>query len=122
MRKYLIVCLLAALGLLGLTAGCASSLARTGAVHEFNLTARQFAFDPGELRVKKGERVRIVVRSTDVTHGFAISEYRINRQIPPGEPVTIEFMANKPGRFVIYCTVFCGTDHAGHKGVLVVEG
>lgn len=113
--------LLALGGLLLLLAGCAARTGQVGQVREFRLTTRQFAYEPREIRVKKGDRVRITITSTDVTHGFGIAEYGINRQTPPGQPVTVEFVADKPGRFAIFCTVFCGTGHAEHKGVLVVE-
>jgi heme/copper-type cytochrome/quinol oxidase subunit 2 len=102
-------------------AGCTSAPDKDASVREFHLTTRQFQYEPAEVRVKKGDRVRLNVTSTDVTHGFGIAEYRINRQTPPGQTVTIEFIADKPGRFVIYCTVFCGTGHAEHKAVLIVE-
>lgn len=103
---------------LAVVAGCSRP---GGTVHEVHVSARQFAFDPGEVRVRQGERVRLIITSADVTHGFSILEYSINRQVAPGQTVVVEFTADKPGRFPIYCSVFCGTGHAQHRGVLVVD-
>ncbi len=90
-------------------------------VREIRIVASQFAYDPPEVRVKKGEKVRLVVTSKDVVHGLAIREYNVNRQITAGQEIAVEFEANREGRFFMYCTVFCGVGHADHKGVLVVE-
>lgn len=102
-------------------AGCSPAGGAPAGVRTVRLVARQFAFEPPEVRVKKGERVRLVVTSADVTHGLAILEYNINRQVPPGQEVAVEFTASREGTFTLFCTVFCGTDHAAHKGRLVVE-
>lgn len=112
--------LAAALALVLAVAGCSRSGGGTAA-REVRMVARQFAWDPPAVRVKKGERVRLVLTSRDVTHGLAILEYNINRQIPPGQEVVVEFTATREGKFSMFCTVFCGADHAGHKGLLVVE-
>ena len=85
------------------------------------ITARQFAYDPATIRVRAGTRVRLVLRSVDVTHGLAIREYGINLVATPGDAAAATFVADKPGRFPIYCTVYCGTGHPEHQGVLIVE-
>ena len=47
-------------------------------VKEFNVTAKQYEFIPGEIIVNKGDRVILHLKSIDVTHGFSILDYYIN--------------------------------------------
>ena len=41
-------------------------------VHDVQIVAARFAFEPATIEVRAGERVRLVIRSTDVVHGFSI--------------------------------------------------
>ena len=90
-------------------------------VREIEMTAMQWQFNPSVIRVKQGERVRIRIKSTDVAHGFAIREYNINEVIRGGEEKVIEFVADKKGEFIFYCSVPCGVGHANMRGKLIVE-
>ena len=38
--------------------------------HHIEVTAKRFSFDPGDLTLKKGEPVVLVLRSVDVAHGL----------------------------------------------------
>ena len=89
-------------------------------VREIRVTARQWEFDPNPIKVKLGEKVRLIVKSEDVTHGMAIPEFGINEVLPPGKEVVIEFQATKKGTFPFFCSVACGEGHAGMRGSLVV--
>lgn len=91
-------------------------------VKEFRLTAKQFAFEPGIIEVNKGDKVRLIVTSIDVPHGFSIPEYGINERLEPNKQVTIEFVADKEGTFTFFCSVVCGSGHSGMKGKLIVKG
>ena len=95
--------------------------AQSGEVKEFKMTAKQFAFEPSTIEVNKGDKVRLIVTSTDVPHGIAIKEYGINQRLDVGKPVTIEFIADKQGTFTAYCSVFCGTGHKDMKGKIIVH-
>src|SRR3989338_7171479 len=68
-------------------------------------SASQFVFDPETVEVNKGDKVRLIITSTDVPHGIAIPEYGINEKLPVGKPVTIEFTADKVGTFNSFCSV-----------------
>lgn len=91
-------------------------------VREIKIITKQFDYEPPVIHIKQGERVRLVVESADVIHGFGILEWHVNRQVIPGEPAIIELQPDKPGEYQIVCTVFCGSGHAFHKGMIVVEG
>lgn len=88
---------------------------------EFKITAKQFEFDPSIIEANKGDKVRLIVTSMDVPHGFSIPEYGINERLDPGVPKTIEFVADMGGTFTVYCSVFCGSGHSGMKGKLIVQ-
>ena len=85
------------------------------------ITASRFEFTPSEIEVSVGESVRLLIRSTDVVHGFGIPTLGIQAQIPPGaDPVAIDFVAAEPGRHQFACFVFCGAGHGGMNGILTI--
>jgi cytochrome c oxidase subunit 2 len=89
-------------------------------VHEVQVVASRFAFEPATIEVAAGESVRLVVRSKDGTHGFAIPKLKIDLHVPGnGEPVTAEFTAPAAGEYEITCSEFCGRGHAQMKAMLV---
>lgn len=73
------------------------------------------------ITVRKGDTIILRIKSLDVPHGFAIEEFGINVFNPPGETVEVKFVARQTGSFTFFCTVFCGTGHPNHKGVLMVQ-
>ena len=85
------------------------------------VVARRFAFEPAEIQVSVGERVRLLVRSADGLHGIEIKKVKVAKEIPRGtKPVAIEFTAEEAGRYPILCSEFCGDGHDDMKGTLVV--
>jgi cytochrome c oxidase subunit 2 len=92
-----------------------------GGIRIIGLKASKFKFEPEPIVVKKGERIRLVATSTDVTHGIAISEYKVNLVIPVGKTVSQEFTADKEGRFPTHCSVFCGPGHGKMRGTFIVK-
>ena len=90
-------------------------------VKEFRITAKQFSFEPSTIEVNKGDKVRLVITSMDVPHGFSIAEYKINERLDVGKSATIEFTADKEGTFTDFCSVFCGSGHSNMKGKLIVK-
>ena len=106
------------------TALTAPRLAAAGQpVHEVQVTASRFAFEPAIIQVVAGEPVRLVVRSKEGSHGFAIPRLKIDLQVPDsGEPVTVDFTAPAAGEYEIACSEFCGRGHAQMKAALVSVG
>jgi len=87
----------------------------------FEITARKFQFEPAVLEVTQGERVRLTLRAMDGTHGFALKPFKVKAVLPAsGEPVTVEFVADKVGTFGFACSEYCGSGHSRMKGRLVV--
>jgi cytochrome c oxidase subunit 2 len=94
-----------------------------GPVHEVQITASRYAFDPVTIQVNAGEPVRIVIRSKDGAHGFSIPKLKIDVQVPKnGDPATVEFTAPPPGRYEIACSEFCGSGHGQMNAALLSVG
>ena len=94
----------------------------TQGVHEIQVTLRKYEFSPGSLRVKKGERVRLIMAAVDHDHGFKLDDFEINQKVRKGTTAIVEFTADKSGTFQFRCSNVCGLGHRGMKGTLVVEG
>jgi cytochrome c oxidase subunit 2 len=89
-------------------------------IHEIQITASRYAFDPVTIQVTAGEPVRVVIRSTDGVHGFSIPKLKIDVQVPKsGDPVTVEFTAPAVGHYEIACSEFCGSGHGHMKAALI---
>lgn len=84
------------------------------------LVARQWSFYP-ILRLKRGERYRLHVSSTDVQHGFALLPMNMNFQILPGYDHVLTIRPTTAGDFRIICNEFCGADHHKMVGRIIVE-
>ena len=82
--------------------------------------ARSFAFDPDEIRATEGEKLAIVLTSTDILHDFTIDELDAHVLAKAGKTETGGFTATEAGRFDFYCSV-PGHRRAGMEGTLVVE-
>lgn len=102
-------------------------IAQPGQVKEFTMTsyyspeAKRAYFSLTELKVNRGDRVRIKVTNTMGMHDFVIDEYGIRRDTPLNEEQVIEFVADKGGDFVYYCSR-PGHRAGGQWGTLKVAG
>ncbi len=93
----------------------------TPGVHEIHVMLKKYEFNPGALRVRKGEQVRLIMVATDHDHGFKLDDFKIDQKIKKGTTVVVEFTADKTGTFQFHCSNVCGFGHRGMKGTLVVE-
>lgn len=90
-------------------------------VREIKMTAKKYEFNPEEIPVKQGERVRLLVTATDRKHGFQIEALGLKTELPEGKETAVEFTADKPGTYEFKCSVRCGWRHGSMKGRLIVE-
>jgi cytochrome c oxidase subunit II len=90
-------------------------------VHEIQVTLRKYEFNPGSLRVRKGEQVRLILAAVDHDHGFKLDDFNVNQKVLKGRTVVVEFTADKAGTFQFRCSNVCGLGHRNMKGLLVVE-
>ena len=92
-----------------------------GRIHEVTVVAERFQFTPSEIVVAQGETVRLTFRAVDVPHGIVIAALGVRAVARPDqEAVTVEFVADTPGRYRFACSVFCGSGHGEMRGVLTV--
>src|SRR3989338_4384005 len=92
----------------------------TPAIKEFSMVAKQWEFVPSSITVKKGDRVKLSIKSTDVAHGFTLTAFGISERLEPNKTVVVEFVADKVGTHSFFCSVSCGSGHGGMRGQLVV--
>jgi len=90
-------------------------------VHEIQMTAKRYEYNPNVITVKKGEHVKLIITALDRDHGFKLEAFGINQKLKKGDPTIIEFTADKAGTFEFKCSEFCGMGHGRMKGKLVVE-
>jgi len=88
---------------------------------EFNVVAKNWEFIPGTIEVNQGDRVILHLESIDTFHGIALPDFNVNAQLPPGEIIDIEFIADKQGTFNFFCSVPCGSGHKSMGGQLIVN-
>ena len=81
------------------------------APQRIDITAKRFAFTPGEITIKKGQPVVLVLKSADVNHGLRFRDFGINVQVKAGGTIEVRFTPDKTGDFVGHCSVFCGAGH-----------
>lgn len=72
------------------------------------------------LHVPVDRDVRLTMISQDVVHSFFVPEFRIKQDVLPGRYTTTWFRATKPGRYHLFCAEYCGTQHSGMIGEIVV--
>ncbi len=77
--------------------------------------------DNGELRLPLGQPVKLLLRSKDVLHNFAIAEIRIKMDLVPGMVTHAWFTPTRTGSFDLLCQELCGIAHFAMRGRMVIE-
>ncbi len=88
----------------------------------FTVESSNFTFDIKEIKVKKGDKVKIVLKNKEGLHDWVVDEFNggKTKQLKAGEEDTIEFVADKVGTFEYYCSVMKHRQ-MGMVGKLIVE-
>jgi cytochrome c oxidase subunit 2 len=73
-----------------------------------------------ELHVPLGQPFKVVLTSEDVIHSFFVPEFRIHQDVLPNRYTSTWFQATKPGTYHLFCSQYCGTNHAGMIGSVIV--
>jgi len=93
----------------------------TEEIQTVNLEAGSFYYKPNVITVKKGQKVRIVMKAADQMHNFNIDELGVKLPIvKSGNTGTVEFTADKLGTFEYYCSVVQHRAN-GQVGKLIVQ-
>jgi len=72
------------------------------------------------LHVPLGRDVKMIMSSQDVIHSFYVPAFRIKQDVLPGRYTTTWFRATKVGTYHLFCAEYCGTEHSGMIGEVVV--
>lgn len=92
-----------------------------GTAKEFVVAGSPFKFSVSEIKVKRGDKVRIVFQNNQGMHDWVVDEFNARTKVlQAGQTDTVEFIADKTGTFEYYCSVN-GHRQMGMKGNLVVE-
>jgi cytochrome c oxidase subunit 2 len=86
-----------------------------------SITARRFEFVPSTITLKRGETVRLLVTSDDVTHGFFQRVLKIDADLVPGKTSEFTLTPETAGTFPVICHHFWGAQHGNMKMTIVVE-
>jgi cytochrome c oxidase subunit 2 len=62
----------------------------------------------------------MIMTSQDVIHSFYVPAFRIKQDVIPGRCTTAWFRASRPGTYHLFCAEYCGTQHSGMIGQVVV--
>jgi len=73
-----------------------------------------------ELHIPVGQNVKMIMTSQDVIHSFYVPAFRIKQDVLPGRYTTAWFHATKPGTYHLFCAEYCGSQHSGMIGQVVV--
>ena len=73
-----------------------------------------------ELHVPLGRPVKLIMTSQDVIHSFFVPDFRIKQDVLPNRYTTTWFQATKTGQYRLFCTQYCGTEHAQMTGYVYV--
>lgn len=77
------------------------------------MTAGRWYYLPNMLRLDAGQPYRFRMMALDITHGASIQFGKGGRmmRLQPGQLSETEFTFQKPGRYLMLCTVYCGAAH-----------
>ena len=75
-----------------------------------------------ELHILVGRPVQLIMTSEDVIHDFFVPAFRAKQDVVPGRYTTEWFTPTKPGKYHLFCSQYCGTNHSTMIGwVYVME-
>lgn len=119
-KKTMGAAALAALLATGSAAVVVAAYGQEGDAQHVSMQAMKFDFLPETVTVKKGKPVVLELTTLDRLHGFDAPSLGLHAEIAPGAPTIIRFTPDKAGKFGLHCDIFCGEDHEGMMGQIIV--
>lgn len=74
-----------------------------------------------ELHLPVGRPVKLLLRSKDVLHDFAVAQFRVKMDMVPGLVTYTWFTPTRTGSFDLLCEELCGVGHFAMRGRIVVD-
>jgi heme/copper-type cytochrome/quinol oxidase subunit 2 len=112
-----LLCLAVGAGVL--TAGAEPATRAAAGGDQVELVVSREGFRPKTLNARKGETLRLVLRTADVEHCFALDALRIEKRILPGRSTTADLTPDRVGSFPFHCCLEPGNEAL--RGRLVVS-
>ena len=73
-----------------------------------------------ELHIPVDRTIALTMTSQDVIHSFFVPAFRVKQDVVPGRYTSEWFKPTRTGEFHIFCSQYCGTEHAQMIGRVVV--
>ncbi|MFP4440911.1 MAG: cytochrome c oxidase subunit II [Chloroflexaceae bacterium] len=73
-----------------------------------------------ELHVPVDQPIRLIMTSQDAIHSFFVPAFRLKHDVLPGTYVTAWFEATQTGEYHLFCAEYCGAEHSGMIGQVIV--
>jgi cytochrome c oxidase subunit 2 len=97
---------------------------------QVDVTAQQFKWTfeypeqgvtADELHVPVDRQVEFEMHGLDVIHSFWVPEWRVKKDLVPGETTHIVATPDREGTYSLICTEYCGTGHSTMRTFVTVE-
>lgn len=72
------------------------------------------------LHIPVNRDVKMIMSSQDVIHSFFVPAFRIKQDVLPGRYTSTWFRPTQIGTYHLFCAEYCGTQHSGMIGEVVV--
>jgi cytochrome c oxidase subunit 2 len=73
-----------------------------------------------QLHIPVGRKIKLIMTSEDVIHDFFVPAFRTKMDVVPGKYTTMWFEATTPGTYHLFCAEYCGMNHSGMTGSIIV--
>jgi hypothetical protein len=89
---------------------------------EIHLLVQRWSFEPEILRLRVDVPYRLRMMAVDVAHGASLQLGRGSRIIRLRQGVLVEqdITFQRPGEYLLYCTLYCGIGHDRMAGRIIV--
>src|ERR1700730_4924655 len=74
-----------------------------------------------ELHLPINKPVKVLLRSKDVNHQFAVAQFRVKMDMVPGMVTYFWLTPTRTGRYDVLCEQLCGLAHFAMRGRVVVD-
>jgi mono/diheme cytochrome c family protein/plastocyanin len=96
---------------------------RSGVVEIHARMPQAGGWAPADITIPAGEDLHLRLTSDDVMHSFAIGQSSQPAiDLYPGKTVEATLHFDQPGKYIYYCTRWCGADHWRMRGTIEVTG
>ncbi|WP_319420569.1 cytochrome c oxidase subunit II [Pleurocapsa sp. FMAR1] len=100
-----------------------------GSTATIGVVAKQWAWDfhypnqktTHELHLPVNQRVRLMLQSEDVLHGFYVPEFRIKQDIIPTRDIAFQFVPTRVGKYKLHDSQLSGTYFAINEADVYVD-